>query len=232
MNSGNAAHYAIDDTQSPRKLEASNIDAILALQHKVNIDLPVGFVRFKDELELLAYLDGKLGAAFGIFNEGELTAMALARIPSVKHPHQLEPLPRILPKEDWPLHTAICESAMVAPEARGRGYQRMLLDARIAYAKSVGMRWIGGGSRLDNVISWRNMLMNGMTLVGVRIHQGQAFMGLLQSIEKKDALATSFADFRLVSAEDADEHLRALEAGYVGTAMTPFGAVIYQRCLP
>jgi GNAT superfamily N-acetyltransferase len=232
MYPNNIAQSAIDNAQLPRKLEVTDLDAILALQREVNTDLPAGFVRFKDESQLLAYLNGELGAAFGLFDGRALLAIALLRIPSLDHPHQLEPLPRILPKEDWSLHTAVYESAMVAPHARGRGYQRMLLDACVVHAKAVGMRWVGGGSRLDNVLSWRNMLVNGMTIVGVRIHQGQAFVGLLQSIEREDALDTSFTDFRLVSAKDAVEHMRALDAGYLGTALTPFDAVIYQRCLP
>jgi GNAT superfamily N-acetyltransferase len=228
LNRENISHAAVTCAPSLRQLSIADFKAILALQSAVGATLPAGLVRFKEEHELISYLDGDLGAAFGIFNDDELIATALLRIPSVEHPHQWESLPRISPKQDWVLHTAFLENAMVVPKARGRGYQRVLLDARVAYAKAVGMKWIGGGARLDNLVSWRNMLANGMMIVGMRIHEGSASVGLLQSFES--VLPTSFTDFRLVRTENISEHVSALDAGYVGTQLASSGVVIYQHC--
>jgi GNAT superfamily N-acetyltransferase len=229
VNRENLSQASAVSPQLLRRLSIADLDAILALQSAVGVSLPSGFVRFKDETELVCYLNGDLGAAVGIFDKDELSATALVRIPSVEHPNRLEPFPRILPQQEWTLHTAILENAMVAPKARGRGYQRALLDARVAHARAAGMKWIGGGARLNNLISWRNMLARGMTIVGMRFHEGHAFVGLLQSFES--VLCGSFTDFRLVPTENAAEHVRALDAGYVGTQLASSGIVIYQRCL-
>jgi GNAT superfamily N-acetyltransferase len=231
MSCRNTCLCTRENSQSLRQLSTADVCAIRELQREVNETLPDGFLRFKEEHELIMYLDGRVGAAFGIFDNDELSAMALVRIPNAERPNQLEPLPRIVPKDDFPLHAAILENAMVAPKARGRGHQRALLDARVAYAKAVGMRWIGGGARLGNVVSWRNMLACGMTIVGVRVHSGHAYVGLLLSIEK-GVPRSSLTNRRLVPAEDTDAHLRALDAGYVGTQLTSSGFVVYQLWIP
>jgi GNAT superfamily N-acetyltransferase len=231
MNCSNTCLRTAASSQDLRQLSMADAKAIQNLQEEVNLNLQEGFLRFKEPHELAAYLDGTVGAAFGIFDDGILSAMALVRIPNIEHPNQLEPLPHIMPKSDFTLHTAVLENAMVAPHARGRGYQRALIDARVAYARKVGMRWIGVGARVANVVSWRNLLASGLVIVGVRVNGGQAFIGLLQSIEKR-ALLSSLTNRRLVPAEDADGHLRALEAGYVGTQLTSSGFVVYQLFVP
>jgi GNAT superfamily N-acetyltransferase len=219
------------DARIPRLLSISDFDAVVALQREVIASVPTGYVRLKEERELNAYLNGDVGAAFGIFEDDELQASALVRIPNAEHSNSVEPLPRILPATDWPLHTAILENAMVARAARGRRYQRVLLATRIEYARAVGMRWVGGGARFENVFSWRNMLANGMAIVGLRVHERNAYIGLLRSIKHNDALPVSSRDYRLVATADNSEHMRALRAGYVGTRLTSFGCVVYQRYL-
>jgi predicted GNAT superfamily acetyltransferase len=231
MSCSNACLRTEAAAQYLRRLSPADADAIHDLQRDVTATLQEGFLRFKEEYEQAMYLDGTVGAAFGIFDGEKLSAMALVRIPSVEHPNHLEPLPRIMPKADWPLHTAILENAMVAPHARGRGYQRALVDARVAYARKAGMRWIGGGARVGNVVSWRNLLASGLAIVGLRVNGGNAFIGLLKSMEQ-DALRSNLTNRRLVPAHDTDAHLRALEAGYVGTQLTSYGFVVYQLYVP
>jgi GNAT superfamily N-acetyltransferase len=228
-NIGNTGTRIAAVGHTTRMLSTSDFDAAVTLQRNVATSVPAGYVRLKDERELLAYLNGEVGVAFGIFDDDVLLATALVRIPSPEHPNAPEMLPRVLPASDWPQHTAILENALVAPRARGGGYQRLLLASRIEYAKAVGMRWIGGGSRFENIFSWRNMLAFGMTIVGVRVHEGNAYMGLLKPIEQNDALPVSAKDLRLVPTQHAKEHIRALDANYVGTRLTSFGCVVYQR---
>jgi GNAT superfamily N-acetyltransferase len=230
MSCSNTCLCTRENPQILRQLSTPDISAIRELQREVNATLPDGFLRFKEEHELTMYLEGGMGAAFGIFENDELLAMALVRIPNAESPYHLEPMPRV-PKHDWPMYAAMLENAMVAPKARGRGYQRALLDARAAYAKAAGMRWICGGARLSNIYSWRNLLAGGMIIVGLRVNGGQTLIGLLQSIEN-DALQSSMTNRRLVRTDDADAHLRALEAGYVGTQLISSGFVVYQLWIP
>jgi GNAT superfamily N-acetyltransferase len=231
MSCSNTCLCTRENPQILRQLSTLDIGAIRELQREVNETLPDGFLRFKEEHELTRYLEGGTGAAFGIFDNDELLAMALVRIPDAENPYHLEAMPRV-PKHDWPMYAAMLENAMVTPKARGRGYQRALLDARAAYAKATGMRWICGGARLSNIYSWRNLLASGMIIVGLRVNGGQTLIGLLQPIEDNSALQSSVTNRRLVLVDDADAHLRALEAGYVGTQLTASGFVVYQLWIP
>jgi GNAT superfamily N-acetyltransferase len=209
-----------------RQLTLKDLAAIKALQRDVKTMLTADLLQLKEEHELTAYLDGTKGAAFGVFDNDVLSAMALIQIPSAEYPNLLPPLPHV-PKLDCSLHTAVLENAMVAPAARGRGYQRMLVNMRVAHAKAAGMRWVGAGSRLRNFISWRNLLASGMAIVALRVYNGQAVIGLLRPLIN-DALPSSIVNRRLVAAHDADGHLHALESGYIGTRITTTGFVVYQ----
>lgn len=209
-----------------RQLTLQDLAAIKELQHEVKTTLAANLLQLKEERELTAYLDGTKGAAFGIFDGDVLSAMALIQIPSAEYPNLLPPLPHV-PKLDCSLHTAVLENAMVAPRARGRGYQRTLVNMRMAHAKAVGMRWVGAGARLGNIISWRNLLASGMAIVALRVNNGQAVIGLLRPLTD-DALPSSIVNRRLVIMHDTDGHLHALESGYIGTRVTSTGFVVYQ----
>lgn len=209
-----------------RQLTLNDLDAIKALQRDVKATLSADLLQLKEEPELTAYLDGIMGAAFGIFDQDILTAMALIRIPSAEYPNLLPPLPHV-PRLDCSLHTAVLENAMVKPAARGRGYQRTLVNMRTAHAKAVGMRWIGAGSRLGNIISWRNLLASNMAIVALSVNNGQAVIGLLRPLID-NTLPSSIVNRRLVATHDTDGHLRALESGYIGTRITTTGFVVYQ----
>jgi GNAT superfamily N-acetyltransferase len=214
-----SSHYA-------RQLTLNDLDAIKALQHEIKATLAADLLQIKGEHELTAYLDGIMGAAFGVFDDDVLSATALIRIPSAEYPNLLPPLPHV-PRADCSLHTAFLENAMVAPVARGRGYQRMLVNMRMAHAKAVGIRWGGAGARLGNVISWRNLLASNMAIVAPRVNNGQAVIGLLRPLID-DAMPSSIVNRRLVATNDTDGHLHALESGYIGTRITTTGLVVYQ----
>jgi GNAT superfamily N-acetyltransferase len=214
-----------------RQLNPGDLDAIRRLQRDVRAVLPAGVLQCKDEHELTPYLDGTMGAAFAIFDRA-LQAMALVRVPSAAHHNLLPPLPFVpLENDIATLYTAVLEHAMVHPATRGRGYQRKLVDVRAAHAKAHGMQWLGAGVQLGNVASWRNLLASGLAIVGIRMREGRAYIGLLRPLSE-NALVSSTADRRLVRADDADAHLRAQEAGYIGTRLTFSGLVVYQRHMP
>jgi GNAT superfamily N-acetyltransferase len=230
MNCNQSCARAATLSHHARQLTLADLDAIKALQREMKATLSADLLQLKREHELTTYLDGTMGAAFGVFDDDVLTAMALIRIPSAEYPNQLPPLPHV-PRADCSLHTAFLENAMVAPVARGRGYQRMLVNMRVAHAKAVGMRWVGAGSRLGNVISWRNLLASSMAIVALRVNNGQAVIGLLRPLID-DALPSSIVNRRLVATHDTDGHLHALESGYIGTRTTTTGLVVYQLRVP
>jgi GNAT superfamily N-acetyltransferase len=210
-----------------RRLSAADLDAVDALQRQVGADLPAGFMRSKGEHELMAYLDGTHGRAYGIVGQGAVWAMALLRIPSPLCPNPGPPFPRV-PATDWPRHAALLENAMVHPRMRGRGLQRALTDVRIAYARAAGMRWVCAGVHFDNLASWRNLLANGMRITDSRERFGRPLLALLRPFDEM-ALPSNPGDRRWVRAQDAAGHRSALQAGYLGVGFTPDRCVVYQR---
>jgi predicted GNAT superfamily acetyltransferase len=225
--SGITSHVrATDDKIIKRQLVMADFDAVSALQNEVAATTPSGFLRVKTVAEINAFLNGEIGAGFGIFDNTKLLAMGFVRSSMADHPYLGPPFPRV-PKEDWPNNSAFLENTIVAPMARGRGFQRALIDLRTAHAKAAGARLLCSGVHLGNKISWRNLLASGMAIVGIRITNGQAVIGLLKSFDD-NALHSSITNLRLVAADDTDGHLDATERGYIGKRMTTWGYVVYQ----
>lgn len=211
-----------------RRLGPADLPALLALQKTVIQDLPAGFLLAKDETALGSYVDGTRGVAFGIVDAGVLRAAALLRVPSAAYPNpESDPRFPIVPDEDWPTHAAFLENAMVEPEARGRGYQRALLDARIAQASAAGMRWICSGTDLRNQVSWTNLLRRGFVIGGLIERDGRSVIGLVRALGPKP-IAANPRDRATIPAQEAALHVAALRAGYVGVRMAG-ATVIYQR---
>jgi len=217
------------DSHLVKQLAVDDLTAIVELQESVTADLPAGFIRSKTESELRAYLDGTLGIAYGIFEGTTLVAMSLLRISNGNHPNPNRGLPfPLVPEEDWPLHTCFLENAMVVPAARGRGYQRTLLDVRFSHAAAAKMKWICAGVHLRNSVSWSNLLVRGMAIVGIRFDSGYPLIGLLRSSDAL-ALSSDSSDQVSVRAHDHVQHQAASQDGYVGVRLASDGAVIYQR---
>lgn len=215
------------DSLLVRQLTVADLTDIVDLQETVTAGLPVGFIRAKTESELRGYLDGTLGVAYGIVEGAALLAMALLRIPNESHPNAGLPFP-LVPEADWPLHACFLENTMVLPAARGRGYQRTLLDARLFHATSPKMKWICAGVHLQNSVSWTNLLAEGMVIAGIRFDPGYPVIGLLASSDAS-ALASDASDQVLVSTRDHARHQAVLQDGYIGVRLASDGAVIYQR---
>ena len=68
------------------------------------------------------------------------------------------------------------------PEHRGRGWQRRLVEARIALARQQGARWACSGVHVLNTVSWFNLLACGFAVVGVRHDLGDPVLGLLRDL--------------------------------------------------
>lgn len=212
-----------------RQLAMPDLLDMLDLEGAVALNLPDGFIRAKDDGEVHGYLDGTLGAAYGVVDDGGLSALSLLRLPSAAHANGgSAPFPRV-PVQDWPLHAAFLENTMVRRSARGRGYQRMLLDARIEHAERAGMKWLCAGVHLDNMVSWANLTAKGLVIVGIRFDMGYPIIGLLKGVGSQ-ALESDANDHVLVPVGDAKRHEAALDAGYVG--VRPIGdTVVYQRLI-
>jgi GNAT superfamily N-acetyltransferase len=212
-----------------RQLAMPDMLDVFDLEGSVAALAPEGFIRPKDDGEVHGYLDGTLGAAYGVVDGMGLSAVSLLRLPSEAHANAgLTPFPRV-PAADWQQGAAFLENTMVRRAARGRGYQRMLLDARIEHAERAGMRWVCSGVHLDNVVSWSNLMAKGMAIVGIRFDPGYPVIGLLKGFQA-GALASDHNDHVLVPLADAKRHEMVIDAGYVG--VRPIGdTVVYQRLI-
>jgi hypothetical protein len=215
------------DSPFVRQLTAADLPAMVALQEAITAGLPVGFVRSKTESEVYAYLDGTHGVAYGIVEGRALLAVSLLRIPDENHPNAGLPFP-LVPEEEWSLCACFLENTMVLSAARGRGYHRILLRARLSHAASARMRWICAGVHLQNSVSWTNLLAKGMAITGIRFDFGYPIIGLLRSFDAL-ALPSDLNDQISIRAQDPSQHQAALRDGYIGVRLAPDGAVIYQR---
>lgn len=212
-----------------RQLSIADLPAMIRLRAVVAAGLPNGFLWPKTESQLGTYLDGTAGAAFGIDDDQGLAALALLRLPG-DAPPDLHPRFPVIPDEDWPRRACALESTVVSPAARGRGYQRALVDARMAHATSLRMRWACAGVRLENAVSWANLLARGMAIVGIRFDPGYPIVGLLRPLAPH-ALRLEPNDRVSVGAADPSRHQAALERGYVGVRLDADRAVIYERLI-
>ena len=214
-----------------RLLTIDDLPHIIELQRAVAAELPEGYIRPKTESDLRAYLDGPLGAAYGVVQADDLLAMSLLRIPNERNPNCASvPFP-LVPRDDWPLRACFVESTMVLPGARGRGFQRALLSARLLHAASAQMRWICAGVHLGNTVSWTNLLAKGMAIVGTRSEAGYPVIGLLRGVGEL-ALASDSSDRVSAKAHDSGVVQAVLDDGYIGVRMASDGAVVFHRWLP
>lgn len=210
-----------------RRLTPADLPALLELRATAAAGLPPGFVWPKTEAQLRAYLDGA-SAAFGVAgSDGALSACALLHLPAAGRPNPGPAFPRV-PGADWPLRACGLEGTVVRPAARGRGLQRALVDARLAGATRAGMRWAYAGVRLDNAVSWANLLARSLVIVGMRFDPGYPILGLLRPLDL-GALRTDPGDRVPVGAGDPARHQAALDAGYVGVRLATDGSVTYER---
>jgi GNAT superfamily N-acetyltransferase len=209
------------------KLCLGDVERMLRLQLTISATTPPGFLWPKSERDLALYLDGSVGTAFGVFDGGELRATALLRVPSTQRPNAGTPFPRV-PQPDWPAHACFLESTLVLPSSRGRGFQRMLIDARLAYAEQHGMRWVCAGVHLHNARSWNNLLAKGMVIAGMRLDAGYPVLGLLGALHAQRLPMRLSGQIHVKSRHHAP-HFSVLQSGYVGARLAPDGSVVYQR---
>lgn len=222
-----ATHRA--DPPTIRRLTLDDLPALLELRAAVAAGLPPGFLWGTTEAQLRACLDGA-GAAFGVPGpDGALDAAALLRLPDPGGSDPGPPFP-LVPEADRPRRACGLGGTVVRPRARGRGLQRALVDARLAWAARTGMRWACAGARLENAVSWRNLLARGFAVVGMRDDLGYPILGLLRPLGLR-VLHTDPLDRRTVDTLDPAGHREALDAGYLGSRLAPDGTVTYERLL-
>lgn len=214
-------------TTTLRRLTISDVGRVQALQATVARDLPPGFLRPKTDAEVCAYLDGTDGVAYGLVDGATFAAIGLLRIPTGARAMTGPPFP-LVPPDDWPWRACFLEHAMVHPDARGLGYQRALLDARLGYAARTAMRWTCAGVRLDNVASWRNLLAAGLVIAGIRFDLDAPVIGLLRACDGT-SLAAPAGDETVVAIDDDAGHRAALGDGRVGVRIASDGSVRYRR---
>jgi GNAT superfamily N-acetyltransferase len=214
-----------------RVLGTADLDGFLALNRTVMADgLPGGFLQAKSDAMIATYLDGTAGRAYGIFEQEQLTAAALMRIPRRGRANAGKGFPR-LSHSDWAYHTAFMEHAVVAPAARGRGLHRALLEARLSDASLSGMDWVASGTHLRNSSSWFGLLAGGMTLVGARIDpHGHEVLALLTSLTGA-TFVTDPSDRRSIARDHTAAHFHAIQEGYLGIGIDQKDRVIYARAL-
>jgi GNAT superfamily N-acetyltransferase len=230
-------------TEAPhlRTLTLADLNEVLQLQQLAIAGLPAGFVRPRSAPDLAGFLEGRLGAAVGILERDALVAMSLLILPDGKTPTEsldaeiekrgvsiAAGLRARLSEEDWGFSTCFLANALVHPAARGRGYQRLMIAARLKHAAAARMKWAFAGVHLENAASWRNLLAHEMAAVMVSPDPRHPLIGLLRGFGSA-ALATDARASISVCAADAAQHQAALQRGYIGTHLGPDGAVIYRK---
>jgi hypothetical protein len=210
-----------------RQLRSADLADVLEVQRSA-ADAPANFLLPKSEAELCGFLDGSRGVACGVIEAGRLVAVSLLQVPSAGRPNGGGvPFP-LVPAADWPLYACFLQNTIVRPEARGRGHQRTLFDARLAHAQLARMKWVCAGVHLENRASWANLLARGMVVGGVRFDPGYPILGLARSFDPR-ALRTDAADTREVDAGDGKAIEAATRAGYVGVRLEGDALVFARR---
>ena len=233
-----------DKPPRARQLTPADLGAILVLQQSVLADLPPGFVRPRTERDWASYLDGTRGVAYGISAGAALAAASLLALPTAAEPGpSLDAeiatrgvvlsagLRQRISDEDWTRATCFLGNAMVRREARGRGYQRALIEARLAHAAAAAMRWAFSGVHFGNAVSWRNLLAHGMAIAVVRGDPRHPMLGLIRGYDAS-AVVTDAGDRIAVAPHEPSRHQAALQDGYIGVRVAADGDVIYEKLLP
>jgi hypothetical protein len=198
------------------RLNPGELPAIQRLFAEEAPGLPDGFVQPRGEVELMGYLDGSAGQAFGVFDDRLLQAVGLLRLPEPEA-FAGQPTFPFVPSADWPQLTAFGECVLVRKWVRGRGHQRALIKARALAAQAAGRRWFCAGVHVENRRSWRNLLLSGFLLVGCRAEPNPRF-GFLRPLHGT-ALPLRPQTVARVRLDDPVGLQAALAAGLVGAAL-------------
>lgn len=208
------------------RLNQADLPTLLRLIAEEAASLPPDFLQARGEPELLGYLDGSRGQAFGVFEGQALQAMALLRLPA-KGDFAGSPAFPLVPTPDWPQGTAFLESTLVRRWARGHGLQRRLIKARAIAAEAAGRRWLCTGVHPENVVSWRNLMRSGLLLVGCRPEPAPARFGFLRPLNGA-SLPLRPGTVRRVHGDNLKDLQSALAVGLIGAALEPDGSLLFR----
>jgi GNAT superfamily N-acetyltransferase len=193
-----------------RQLGPNDLAALRELEAHAARGLPAGFMHPKPDAQLLAALCGDGGSAWGVVLHGSLVAAGLLSVPRVQPGDPA--FPRV-PARDWPAACGFLSHALVLPAQRGKGLQRALVRARLSHARATGLRWVCAGTHLDNAASWRNLLAEGLAIVGLREDKGHPWIGVLRPV---DAPLRATGEALHVPLRQLQAHREALQRGHAG----------------
>jgi GNAT superfamily N-acetyltransferase len=208
-------------------LAPHHLPELVALQEEVVASATAGFLDPRSEQVLGEFLGGAQGDCIGVWEGDRLQAAGLLRLPHPDRPNEGPAFPT-LTADAWRLEAAFLFGCMVRPQARGRGLQRRLVEARLALARSKGMRWACSGIAFDNTTSWRNLMACGMHVVGTRSAGGHLRVGFVRSLSSSAAEFAAGPFVLTAGFGDQQAHVDALDAGLVGVHWGADG-VAYQH---
>ncbi len=213
-----------------RKLDINDIAQIKDIQNIILAESDHGFIHPRSDETLIDYLSNSNNVVFGLETEDKIIAFGVLNVPK-KNQRNKSLRFKIVPDEEWAYHSCFIESAMVLPNYRGKGLQKILIETRIAAAITCGMKWLCAGVKFDNYKSWGNLLAKGLVIVGYRVDLGYLILGLAQKLngpvlrfENKESMS--------VNIFDEQGHRTALDNGFLGINVVSeknCSSVVYKR---
>ncbi|HYG86131.1 MAG TPA: GNAT family N-acetyltransferase [Azospirillum sp.] len=164
---------------------------------------------------------GERGVTLGLEAEGRLVGCAVLGLPCPGMPAFVEDLPPPRPELRSTAHLASC---MVHPDFRGNGLQALLVSMRALYALGAGRPHLFARVALSNPVSLANLLDAGFVVQRVLVMHGGRLRYLLHRDMGGAPPVWAPGSERIFAVSDLDGQQRALDAGWVGTAVDLGGA--------
>jgi len=199
-----------------RRLDVSDLPALLALQEAVKVGLlDPDLYQTENEAYLGRIIAGS-GAAFGAFDGERLAGYGVVSFPGVHADNLCYDVPHLTID---PTEVAHLDGSGVDPEYRGLGIQQRLSVMRIGYAAEKGARQFLLTVSPRNPYSLRNHLNGGgFRVYAVKQKYGGSWRLILYrplNVEEP----TSFGERRWCALDDIAGHERLLTAGLTGARL-------------
>lgn len=207
-----------------RRLELSDLDALLELQETVRRGLPRPDLYQTEDARYLTRVIAGSGAAFAAFDGERMAAYGVVSFPGVHADNLCYDVPRLMID---PTEVAHLDGSGVHPEYRGLGIQQNLSVRRIGYAAEHGARQFLLTVSPHNPYSLRNHLNGG----GFRVHAiKRKFGGVWRLILYRPLNCeepTAFGHRSWCEIGDIEGHQRLLASGLTGARLVQRGAAWY-----
>jgi len=214
-----------------RKLILDDLSEIKEIQSVILKSSGSEFIYPKSEEHFLNCIYSNSSTVFGLVIDKKIVAIGVLNIQRENQRNKASRF-KIIPDEEWRYHSCFIESAMVLPEYRGIGFQKRLIDVRIAAAINAGKKWLCAGVKFRNYGSWKNLLSKGFIIVGYRLERDHLIFGLTRKLTEID-LQFDCGTYTIVALSDEQGHRDALDNGLFGIDLTVNGSrisVIYKLC--